>query len=129
MSGNASLHTHTLAPLSQFESISFQHLSAYGIRIPRVSQTHLAFCVTTLPQYRMMMHHRLGESPGLDQNEPTTATTAVILWIFQRPSSTLTSNAMARCALAACRAVRVLMTNSAEILNSRSAARDRTSTR
>ena len=93
-----------------------------------VSQTHLAFCVTTLPQYRMMMHHRLGESPGLDQNEPTTATTAVILWIFHRPSFALKSNVTAHCALAACRAVRVPMTNLAEILNSRSAARDRTST-
>ena len=70
----------------------------------------------------MMMHHRLGEAPGLDQNEPTTATTAVILWIFQRPSFALTSNAMAHCALAACRVVRVPMTNLAEILNSRSAA-------
>ena len=36
-------HTHTLAPLSQFENTSFHHLSAYGIQIPRVSQTHLAF--------------------------------------------------------------------------------------
>ena len=53
--------------------------------------------------------------------------TAVILWIFQR-SSTATSNARGHCALAVCRAVRVLMTNLAEILNSRSAARDRTST-
>ena len=76
----------------------------------------------------MMMHHRLGKSQGLDQNGPTTAMTAVILWIFQRPSSAVMSNAMAHCALAACRVVRVPMTNLEEILNSRSAARDRTST-
>lgn len=119
MSGNASFHTHTLAPLSHFENTSFRHLSTYGIRIPRVSQTHLAFCVTALLQYHMMMHRRLGESPSLDQNEPSTATTAVILGIFQKPSSALKFNAMAHCALAACRVMRVPMTNLAEILNSR----------
>ena len=49
---------------------------------------------------------QLGESPGLDQNELTTAKTAVILWISQRPSFALKSNAMAHCALAVCTAVK-----------------------
>ena len=105
MSGNVSLYIHMLAPLSRFGNTSFRHLSVYRIRIPQVSQTYLVFCVTTLSQYRMMMHHRLGESPGLDQNEPTTAMTATIVWIFQRPSSAMTSNARVDCALAACRVV------------------------
>ena len=67
-------------------------------------------------------HHRLGKSPGSDQNEPATAMTAVILWIFQMPSFALKS--MAYCTLTVCRAVRVPVTYLVGIV-----APDRTSTR
>ena len=117
-----SIRTHASPSFSASVSIRDTNPRGFSCR-----PMHLAFCVTTL-QYRMMMHHRLGESPGLDQNEPTTATTAVILWNFQKPSSALKSNTMAHCALAACRVVRVPMKNLAEILNSRSAVQDKTST-
>ena len=72
----------------------------------------------------MLMHHRLGESPGRSQNEPTTVITRRTLLIF---SSALMSNATAHCTLQACRMVQVAMTYLAEIL-SKSAAPGRTST-
>ena len=63
----------------------------------------------------MPVHHRLVESPGLDQNEPITVMTGTTLCISQKPFSALISNAMAHCALEACRAVQVPITNLAEI--------------